>query len=244
MNKQWKLLVLKFEALSKRERVIVFVALGLLLLFLGNVFFIEPQLKQQKVLKLKYEQDLLQISSLQIEIAQRTAALRIDPDADIKKRILEAGLRLQSMDEELLGLQKNLVRPERMDALLENILKRNKRLQLISLRSLPVVNLMDVTSASDLPIAGDLKSTAVGAEGLAIIPALSGGIDERSIYKHEVELILHGNYLDMLNYMRELESMPERVYWSKSSLKVIEYPKASLSLHLFTLSLEKKWLNL
>jgi MSHA biogenesis protein MshJ len=244
MNQQWKLFLAKFEALSKRERVIVFVALGLLLLFLGNIFVLEPQLKQQKILKLKHESDLLQNSALQMEIAQRSAAIKTDPDAEVKQRIADVRNRLLQMDVELAGVHKNLVRPERMDTLLENILRRNKRLQLISLRSLPVVNLMDVASASDTSTGGASTTATVGAEGLLANPGQGGGIDERSIYKHEVELILQGNYLDMLSYMRELESMPERVYWSKSSLKVIEYPKASLSLHLFTLSLEKKWLNL
>jgi MSHA biogenesis protein MshJ len=65
-----------------------------------------------------------------------------------------------------------------------------------------------------------------------------------AIYKHEVEIVFQGNYLDMLSYMRELESLPEQVYWNKGKLTVIEYPKASLTLNLFTLSLEKKWLNL
>ena len=127
------------------------------------------------------------------------------------------------MDEDVGGFQKNLVNPERIDALLENILKHNKRLQLVSLKSLPVVNLLALPS---------VEATQNKAS------------EEQSVYKHEVELVLTGNYLDMLAYMRELEAMPDRLYWSRSQLTVIEYPQASLSLNLFTLSLEKKWLNL
>lgn len=247
MNKQWKMLVLKLDALSKRERSILFIAIGAVLLFLGNVLMWEPQLKQKKMLVIKHQQNLAQVSTMQVEIAQRTAALGIDPDAEIKQRIVEARNRLQAMDEDMFGLQENLVRPEKMDALLETILKRNKRLQLISLRSLPVVDLMEL-SKTEPSAASDQTNQSTPAPSAASTAvdslAMAAAIDERSIYKHEVELVLQGNYLDMLSYMRELEAMPERVYWSKSSLKVIEYPKASLSLHLFTLSLEKKWLNL
>ena len=48
----------------------------------------------------------------------------------------------------------------------------------------------------------------------------------------------------MLNYMRELEALPEHVFWSRSTFTTLEYPKARLNLNLYTLSLENKWLNL
>jgi MSHA biogenesis protein MshJ len=247
MNKQWKILALKLDALSQRERAILFIAIGAVLLFLGHAVMWEPQLKQKKMLAIKHQQNLAQVSTMQVDIAQRTAALGFDPDAEMKQRITEARNRLQAMDEDMFGLQENLVRPEKMDVLLETILKRNKRLQLLSLRSLPVVDLMELSKIEGMIAPSQTNQsapTSIAATTALDSLAMAAAIDERSIYKHEVELVLQGNYLDMLSYMRELEAMPERVYWSKSSLKVIEYPKASLSLHLFTLSLEKKWLNL
>lgn len=213
----------RIDFLSERERAILFVVLILVSLFAAKNFILDPQLKRQATAKAHTQANQKQSMELQSEMEVRMKALGIDPDAEIKKQIATVKKSLQKMDEDMGGFQKNLVSPERIGALLENILKRNQRLQLVSLKSLPVVNLMALPQAD----AQQNKRS-----------------DEQSIYKHEVELVLTGNYLDMLSYMRELESMPERVYWSRSQMSVIEYPKARLSLNLFTLSLEKKWINL
>ncbi|MBR7800066.1 MSHA biogenesis protein MshJ [Undibacterium fentianense] len=234
MSASLKSLLQKIDALSLRERVILFILMSLGLVLLGYTFLIEPQQKLQKSLKAVHLSNQQQIAIAQEEVNQRLAALKIDPDAELKAKITEAKLRLTMMDQDLLKLEDNLVRPDKMDGLLSDMFKRNKKLQWISTKSLPVVNLMELPS---------IQEASIGSEGADSNPRTIA-LDDRSIYKHEVELVLQGNYLDMLAYMRALEAMPQRVYWGRSSLTVLEYPKASLSLHLFTLSLEKKWLNL
>nr|WP_315481378.1 hypothetical protein [uncultured Undibacterium sp.] len=254
MKKIWLSFLRKIDILSMRERAILFVLCSVGVLMIGFTFLIEPQLKLQKTLKTQQQTHQMQMGILQEELAQLSGAMRGDPDAEIKARLNEAKARLLLMDSDLSNLQKNLVAPDKMDTLLQNILKRNKRLQLISLKSFPVVNLFDVAKASD-SAANASASAAEAATNAAstanqVLPSSSGNkvstlnTDELSIYKHEVELVLEGNYLDMLAYIKELEAMPEQVYWSRGSLNVLEYPKASLSLQIFTLSLEKKWLNL
>ena len=254
MKKVWLSFLRKVDILSMRERAILFVLCSVGVLMIGFTFLIEPQLKLQKTLKTQQHTHQMQMGVLQEELAQLSGAMRGDPDAEIKARLNEAKARLLLMDSDLSNLQKNLVAPDKMDTLLQNILKRNKRLQLISLKSFPVVNLFDVAKASDSAANASASATEAATNTVSTanqgLPSSSGSkiatlnSDELSIYKHEVELVLEGNYLDMLAYIKELEAMPEQVYWSRGSLNVLEYPKASLSLQIFTLSLEKKWLNL
>ncbi|MBY0574597.1 MAG: MSHA biogenesis protein MshJ [Undibacterium sp.] len=234
MKKQWLVLRAKIDALSQRERLILVFILTVGVLLLAHVFLFDPLRKKLHQLEDKNHKEQAQIVGLQSEIEQRMAGIKVDLDAEIKQGIVVARQRLKTLDNDLQDVQRNLVLPEKMDAFLEGILKRNKNLQLASLRSLPVVNLIET------PVSIGNATDPTGKENHTnfAIPA------ERSIYKHEVELVVQGNYLDMLAYLRELEAMPERVYWSKSSLQVVEYPKARLSLNLFTLSLEKKWINL
>jgi MSHA biogenesis protein MshJ len=47
-----------------------------------------------------------------------------------------------------------------------------------------------------------------------------------------------------MNYLEQLEAMPWQLLWANAKLNVDEYPKSTLTLRLFTLSLDKKWLNL
>lgn len=254
MKKIWLSFLRKIDILSMRERAILFVLCSVGVLMIGFTFLIEPQLKLQKTLKTQQQTHQMQMGILQEELAQLSGAMRGDPDAEIKARLNEAKARLLLMDSDLSNLQKNLVAPDKMDTLLQNILKRNKRLQLISLKSFPVVNLFDVAKTSDSAANASASATEAATNTVSTanqgLPSSSGSkiatlnSDELSIYKHEVELVLEGNYLDMLAYIKELEAMPEQVYWSRGSLNVLEYPKASLSLQIFTLSLEKKWLNL
>ncbi len=254
MKKVWLSFLRKVDILSMRERAILFVLCSVGVLMIGFTFLIEPQLKLQKTLKTQQQTHQMQMGILQEELAQLSGAMRGDPDAEIKARLNEAKARLLLMDSDLSNLQKNLVAPDKMDTLLQNILKRNKRLQLISLKSFPVVNLFDVAKTSDSAANASASATEAATNTVSTanqgLPSSSGSkiatlnSDELSIYKHEVELVLEGNYLDMLAYIKELEAMPEQVYWSRGSLNVLEYPKASLSLQIFTLSLEKKWLNL
>lgn len=249
MKKVWFSLLAKIDALSMRERVILFALCSVGVLLLGFTFLIEPQLKLQKTFKTQQQTHQTQISVLQGELTQLSSSMQQDPDADVKARLTEAKARMTLMDADLSNLHKKLVAPEKMDALLQNILKRNKRLQLISLKSLPVMNLFEIEKPTDGTASAQATAQASAkvtteANQLAANKTTLINPDELSIYKHEVELVLEGNYLDMLAYTKDLESMPEQVYWSRANLQVIEYPKARLSLQIFTLSLEKKWLNL
>jgi len=64
------------------------------------------------------------------------------------------------------------------------------------------------------------------------------------VYKHGVELVVKGNYTDLTQYLTRLEGLPWQMFWGKAELKVEEYPKAALTLTLFTLSLDKTWLRI
>jgi MSHA biogenesis protein MshJ len=240
-EQQWLQLTNKIDALSLRERGIMLAVISIAIIFLFNSLLIEPQYAKQKILSNKIKQEQTQIEASRVEITQRLANINIDPDAELKKRIASAKQQLLEIDGSLQELQKNLVRPEKMTALLESILKRNHKLQLLSLKNLPVINVID-----EMEDATSLGTKMVAAAKVSV--GASANVTEQNIhgaiYKHEVEIVLQGSYLDMLNYMRELESLPEQVYWSKGKLTVIDYPKASLTLSLFTLSLDKQWLNL
>lgn len=234
---QWKTQTAKFDALSKRERAIAFMV-ALLVIVLGvNNFFIEPQLAKKKALSVAMEQERAQMSAIQAEIAQRIAGKAIDPDAESKKKIKELQQQLAQVDSGLKSIQTQLVPPEKMASLLEDILHRNRRLQLISLKSLPVSNVLE--ESENKKAKSDQVNPPLADTGEPKKASKSVG----AIYKHELVLEVQGNYLDMLAYLKELETLPQQVYWSQAQMQVEQYPRARLSLHVFTLSLDAVWLN-
>ncbi|MBX9868813.1 MAG: MSHA biogenesis protein MshJ [Burkholderiaceae bacterium] len=260
MKQQWEKLAGKINALSLRERGILFALCTLGLVLVANTYLIEPQFLKHKALADSLARERMQIASLQAEITRRAAGIAVDPDADLKKRLADSQREIDEFNRGLTDLKKNLVPPEKMANLLEQILKRNRRLQLVSLKTLPAVDLLDQTKTSGKDAGKDGAKDSTAAKTAAVTAAVANAVNktaeklanllnadsksEGGIYQHEVEIVLEGNYLDMLSTMQELEALPEQVYWRSAKLTVIEYPKASLNMHMFTLSLDKKWLNL
>ncbi|WP_295759864.1 MSHA biogenesis protein MshJ [Undibacterium sp.] len=244
MKQQWAQIAAKIDALSLRERGIMLAVLAVAIIFIVNTFIIDPQFRKQKMLADQMKTQRAQIAAIQAEIAQRIVMKNQDPDLEIKRILQVRQTQLAQMSSNLLELHKNLVQPEKMAALLENLLKRNRSLQLLSLNSMPAVNVVDALDEAATTAAQINKSNLTAQTARPKDGQVQNLNDTGIVYKHEMELVVQGGYLELLSYLRELEALPESVYWSKGQLSVIEYPQARLQLKIFTLSLEKKWLNL
>ena len=66
---------------------------------------------------------------------------------------------------------------------------------------------------------------------------------ERLIYRHGIEVTVSGAYLDLHRYLSELERLPTQLYWSSLDLEATNYPRHTLKLVVYTLSLDPAWLN-
>lgn len=233
MRQIWEKLLLRLDALNLRERVMVFSGAALVVVFLLNILLLDPAFKEQKTVSQKMKQNQDEIAKIQFEIQSKVRAHGEDPDKANQAKLKKLQQEMDGLRTDLTNVQKNLVPPQKMTMMLEDILKRNGRLKLISLKNLPQVNLnkpepkkQDVTGAkvSD-------KAEAIAAETGAI-------------YQHAVEIVVYGNYMDMMNYLTALEAMRWQLYWSKAKFQVDSYPNGTLTLTVYTLSLDKTWLNL
>jgi MSHA biogenesis protein MshJ len=102
-----------------------------------------------------------------------------------------------------------------------------------------------------LPVPGDLHAAAVSAQPAASAPAQpvtpASAVAPKPgslLYRHGVEITVRGNYLDMIDYMNALESLPTQLFWGGAKLEVEDYPTSRLTLTMYTLSLDPKWLKL
>ena len=134
-------------------------------------------------------------------------------------------------------MRNGLVPPEKMSTLLQGILNQNGKLHLVSLKTLPVSSLNEAI----VPKAGETRNAAV--PGKANAQAAQKATEE-SLYRHGVEIVVQGSYFELMQYLAQLEKMPWQLIWGKANLRVVEHPVATLTLEVYTLSLEKKWLNL
>jgi MSHA biogenesis protein MshJ len=228
----------RLDALSLRERAMVFAASAALIVFVIHSLLLSPMLAQQKRLKAQISQNQNNISGIDDEIARKIDTFVLDPDVGTRASLAAAKAEVGTLSDSLRAMQNGLVSPERIAPLLEKILRANGRLKLVSMTTLPVVPMNEGRYDAAAPVAPPAVA------GAAPAPAVSSPKPINLLFRHGVELTMRGNYLDMVNYMNALEDMPTQLFWGKASLAVEEYPNAQLTLTLYTLSLDQKWMKL
>lgn len=229
-------LAARIDALSLRERGMVFGASIAVLVFAGHTVVLAPQDAKQAALRTQIDQQQAAIAAIDGEITARVEGSRIDPDAQSRTRLNTMQQEMGQLGSELLALEHGLVPPERMGPLVEGILRANGRLKLVSMRTLPAEPLA-APGTAPAAAPGTAPAAAAGAS-----PAAGG--DVSLLYRHGVEVTVRGNYLDMVDYMSTLDALPTRMFWGRAQLDVETYPTARLTLTLHTLSLDRQWMKL
>jgi MSHA biogenesis protein MshJ len=221
-------LQLKIDAMSVRERAMIFGAAAAVIVFVLYALLLDPMFARQTILRAQISQQQNNMLGIDAEITGTVQAAAIDPDQANRARLAALKATSTKLSDNLRSVHNSLVAPENIAPLLERILKGNVKLHLVGVKSLPVI-----------PFNGSFESDP-SQVGAAVAAAGAG----RAIYAHGVEVTVRGNYLDMLEYMDALEAMPAQLFWGKARLEVDAYPEARLSLTLYTLSLDKKWITL
>lgn len=233
LSAKWQQAAEKYAALSRRERAIVAAALLLGGGFLVFNFGVDPFLQKARAAtkaELAARADLAQQRVLLTLLQQQNA----DPDAANRNRLMQAKQELTAAGERLASFESGMVSPQRMRAFLEGLLAQNKSIELLGLTTLPVT-LVGAAEAAGSPEAVAAPAAKGGKEKAAPAP-------DEGIYQHGIEIKLAGTYNDLLNYLAELERMPQRVMWNSVSLTVEKHPRNIMVLRVYTLSLDRSWL--
>ncbi len=238
----------RIDALTVRERVLLFAASAGVLVFMAHSILIAPAEVRNKALRAELRQQQNNIVGMDLEILALVNAHAVDPDLANRARLGSLVNESTRMVNDLRALQSALVAPELMAPLLEKILKGNNRLKLVSLKTLAPTT---VSGSAQGPVVAAPGSAAPAmanapavAPGAPAAPVAAASVKVPLVYRHGVELTVRGNYLDMIDYMDALQAMPTRVFWGKANLEVETYPNARLTLTLYTLSLDEKWMKL
>lgn len=232
----WLNLANRIDALSMRERIMVFAAVVVVLVTIINTLLIGPLLTHQKQLAEQIVQSQQTTAAMQSQIQDMLKLSSVNPDIVLQVKLAQLRNQANSSGKTLDDIQSKLVAPQQMPALLENILRHNQRVQLITLKTLPVEIL---NTKPDTNVSADHK-IATPAKTQETATANTGN----TIYKHGVELTVTGSYFDLTRYLSAVEALPWRMFWGKAALSVDKDQTISLTLHLYTLSQDKAWLSI
>jgi MSHA biogenesis protein MshJ len=209
----------KYEALSLRERVLVALAVLALAIIFWDSALMKPLTRQR--LALNAELDVASASGF---TAQSTDLS--DPRQMNLQRAGEAGIADKA---------KGFISSQRMIQVLNDVLDAQGRLRLVSIRNLPVVSLVPAMPAeTGVEGAPPEVSHALVAEA---------GNPGQPPFVHAIEIVIDGQYADILEYLEALEALPYKFRWTSLDLSTSGYPRNRVRIELSTLSLDSTWLG-
>jgi len=215
LKKQFQGFANRIDAMSLRERAMIFITLLVALYLLAvNVLF-SPLNAEKDRLQQQVNQKRQETQALEMQV-QALAGNGEDPDAGKRKKLEALQQNLKTMDTELVRVTAGLVPPREMARLIEQMLLKNRGLQVMRVESIPATPLL---------------------EGGA-------GVTGTMVYKHGMHVEVKGGYLDILRYLKSLEALPWKVFWGKATLKTEKYPDSRVSLVIYTLSTHEAWIGL
>ncbi len=297
LKNAWIKVSTKLDAMTLRERALVFLTATGLILFLLYTMAVEPMLSRQAILLAEIAQQQNQISGIDTEIAARAQGFVVDPDAQARAELNQAQAEIDTVGARLQAVQKGLVAPEKIAPLLEHLLRGNGKLTLVALRTLPVTGMNEAAAPAPPAAPGTAANGVPSAQAQALEQALQQSALQKTpppatqgaapgsnpaniaaitaattpatapqpmpvpglgpdpatiatarprelLYRHGVEIVLQGSYLDMINTMQALEALPVQLFWGGARLDAQQYPEARLILTLYTLSLDEQWMKL
>lgn len=224
LRQTWSRLNARYAALSRRERTLVALAVVFGPLLVGYSLAVDPQNARLKAMQNTLATEEATVGHLQTEVVNLQRQLSVDPDAGRKGDLAALNGERDKLDGQLRQFSSVLVRPEEMNGLLERLLARHAGLRLLSLKTLAPQSVLPADEAKD----GEPK------------PA------ERSfdLYRHGVEIRLEGSYGQLQAYLAQLEKLQQKLLWGKLDYRVVDYPRAELTLTVYTLSPDRTWLTL
>jgi MSHA biogenesis protein MshJ len=218
----WGKLAAKVDAMTLRERVLVGVAATAATFVI--VFFLTVDPAQRRMRSLTTQMQSQKEELAQIEKAGPVTGA--DPDAANRARVETLRSQIRAADAALQELQRELVPAGNVNALLQEMLARDSDLALVSLKTLAVEPLVQSAKPRD---------------GKAAEPPRAG--ENAPVYKHGVEITVQGTYSGLHDYLARLERLPSRMYWWRARLNADDDAKLTLSVTVYTLSLDRAWLQ-
>ncbi|HEU4851275.1 MAG TPA: hypothetical protein VFT37_03865 [Telluria sp.] len=180
MKQFWIRLSTRVDALSLRERIMLFAAVLAGVVYAVVSFVLAPSFEQQEQLAAQIAQQQNAIVQIEGQIDALVKNAQIDPDDANRARLKTLDAEVNRLGKSMREMSESLVQPEQIAPLLERMLRSNGKLRLVSLQTLPVTGLSETLPAGVLqpPAAGapPAQNTAAGATaaGAATAPGAPG----------------------------------------------------------------------
>lgn len=226
----------KIDDLSVRERAAVFIAILAVAFFIWDSYLMASLDSREKTLKTQLQQKQSEQTALNAELQILIAGHQEDPNRENREKLASLRTELDEIKAEVMKSTKHLISPDRMAVVLENVLNKTRGLELVEVKGLGASPLVSrgkqagKVSAGDKPVVGNSKDTEENS-GFG------------NAYKHGLRIVFNGSFKSTLDYIRELEALDNEFIWDNLKFEITEYPDGQVSITVFTLSLDRRWIG-
>jgi MSHA biogenesis protein MshJ len=205
-----------FDDSSMRQRMIVAAAIFIAMHGAWDKFFYQPQLAKIDKIETVIEDRQNRIA----QFGQVMQKANITSSGDAQSSQI-AGLERQiaKLDSQIETISSDLITPDQMPDVLQQLLTKNNKLKLTHLDSESAELLVNNTEEADV----DTPITPV--------------------YRHALTLQFEGDYLSTLDYILAVEQLDWRIFWDSVRIYSDDYPHTRVSVSLYTLSLDEGWIG-
>ena len=216
MNSYFNTAATKFNALSLRERVLFVTTILVVISMAWWNLFAEPVMRETKSLARENYKLSIEVDQTRAAISdiRKTIATGINKEKQITLAQLKQAL--ADVEERLRLKTIELIDPEKMFRLMAQLIYRESRLKLLSLKRREVKSAISLTQEQQ----GDA-----------------------SIYRHVLEIKFSGKFNDIFNYTQSLEGLDWKLIWDEIEIVSGEYPLITVKVVISTLSTRKEWVG-
>lgn len=221
-------LLQRWQGMAPREQ---WLACGVALVLLGILYLMllgDPLAKRLAAQNLAFKSAEARRLEADAGLATLQARLAADPNLHYRSVLLAAASNREALIEQIDQNTAALVTPDRMKALLQDLLRSQPGLRLVGLQSF--------TEAVRLP----------GSDTTAVDPIVEpAAVTPLTLYRHGVRLQLEGGYFDLLAYLQAIQGTEWRLNWESLDYRVGEAgpARATIKLQLSTLSRQAGWVG-
>lgn len=212
-NNMFEKLEVWFDGLKPREQKLIFFGIPVTILIVIFLLLLEPLLIQTQKSKADIARLESQRQSTQASVTELLIQAKVDPDIDIKRQIGSLTKRLFKIDKAFDIELGQLVSPDLMPVLLEQLFAHANDLHLLSMQSNPPEILFS-DRAKTMPI-----------------------------YRHGMDITFEGGFFATRDFLAAAEDMGWKLYWQSLKYEVDQYPSAKTQLSLFTLSTSEAFIS-
>ncbi len=213
----------RWSALSIRERIILMVLLPMLMAALADLLYAQPQERSAKRLLSQATNLEADNGRLQEQIEQLRAKLQGNSVSELTARQEHLSAALQRQRQQIRAVTEALIPPEAMAGVLQTMLEKRGKLNLVSLENLPAEP-VEEPGSHQRPQDNSTEDAADRA-----VPR------EPLLYRHPIRMRIRGGYFDVVSYVKALETLRHRFFWEQMQYRVDRYPVADVELVLSTL---------